>query len=79
MRAIIVERQRIGDAAAREGEAGLFCQERDFLGIAEEERMRAVRGEAEASFEQRRDVLCLDRPVGDTAGGVSTSTIGSSQ
>ena len=50
MRAVIVERQPIDDAAAREGEARLALEERDLLRPAEAQRMR--RAIEQAGIEQ---------------------------
>ena len=78
MRAVVVERQRIDDAAAGEGEAGLAGEEREVLRLAQAQRVRrrrsacrrrAGRGRRRRSPGRRR---CGLR-------GVSTSTIGSSQ
>ena len=66
MRAIILERQRIDDAAAREGQAGLPRQERDFLRPAEAQPVRAA--VQQAGREQPGHVGGRDRAIGDAAG-----------
>ena len=65
MRLVVVERQRVGDAAAREGQARLLGQERDLVGRAQPALVMAAREEAavEQALARRR----LHRPVGDAA------------
>jgi hypothetical protein len=46
-------------------------------GLPSEQRVRAAR--EQSGIEQRRHILGRDRSVGDAAGGVATSTMGSSQ
>src|SRR5262249_36842636 len=65
MGAIVVERMRVDDAAAREGEARLPRQKWDAFGPAEMFRMRTA-GE-EPGVEQAPDVRLGDRAVGDAA------------
>ena len=67
MRLVVVERQRIDDAAAREGQPRLPGQERDLVGRAEPALVMAA-GE-EAAVEQAFDVGRLHRAVGDAAIG----------
>ena len=65
VRHVVVERQRIGDADAREGQALLLLQVGDLFGRAEAQRMRAA--VEEAGVEQAGDVLRRHRAVGDAA------------
>ena len=76
MRFVVVERHRIDDAAAREGEPRLLREERDFLGIAE--RQLVLPPERKPASKQASDIAGLDRAVSKAAAAdVSTSTIGS--
>ena len=66
MGAIIIERERIGDAAARKGQAVLALEIGNFLGQPEAQRMwLAVE---EPGIEQAGHVLGRDRAIGDAAG-----------
>ncbi|MNN44994.1 hypothetical protein D3C81_1593070 [compost metagenome] len=62
MRAVVIQRQRVGDADAGKGQALLLLQERDLVGQAVRQRMRAAL--QQASVEQRRHVCRADRSVG---------------
>ncbi|MCY1237955.1 hypothetical protein D9M72_506710 [compost metagenome] len=62
MRAVVIQRQRVGDADAGKGQALLLLQERDLFGQAVRQRMRAAL--QQASVEQRRHVCRADRSVG---------------
>src|SRR6185312_1786316 len=66
MGAIVGKRERIGDAATREGQALLALQVRNFFRQAEAKGM--VGDGAEAGVEQMLDVRGLDRAEGDAAG-----------
>ncbi|MNZ59106.1 hypothetical protein D3C78_771310 [compost metagenome] len=63
--AIILKRQRIGDATTRKCETRLAFQEWDILGWPETEPMLAA-GE-KPCIEERSNVARFDRPVGNTA------------
>ncbi len=66
VRAVVIERQRIGDAHARERQALLVLEIGNLLGEAE---VQAMRGPAEKSAaEEVGGVLRRDRPIGDAAG-----------
>ena len=62
---VVLERARIDDADAGEGEPGLLLEERDVLDEAEGERMLAA--VQHAGIEQAVDIGGLHRPVADTA------------
>ncbi len=64
MRLVILERARIDDAAAREGQAGLLLQPGDFVGEPVRELVLAV---AEHGIEQAVDILQRRRAIGDAA------------
>ena len=63
--AVVLQRQRIGDAAAGEGEACLALEEGDFRGEAMGEPVRAA-GQ-EPGIEQGRHIRGLHRTIGHTA------------
>ena len=68
MRAIIVERARIDDAAAREGQPRLPLQERDLLGRAERRgMMRRRRGSRRRTGRRRRPARPARRRCGPAA------------
>ena len=62
--AIVVERARIDDAAAREGQPRLPLEPGDVLGRAEPQRVRAV---GEDGVEQALGIARRDRAIGDAA------------
>ena len=66
VRDVVVERDGIGDADAREGEALLLREVGMLLGEAERERVRLAL--EESGVEQAGDVGGVDRAVGDAAG-----------
>ena len=66
MRLVVVERQRVGDAAAREGQARLLGEERDLVGLAERQRLCWPPVRKPAS-NRRWHVLGRHRPIGDAA------------
>ncbi len=63
MRDVIVGRERIDEAAAREGKARLSCEVGQGLWVAEAERM--IPAVEETGTEEAIDVGRLDRAVGD--------------
>ncbi|MNT43030.1 hypothetical protein D3C72_1794810 [compost metagenome] len=66
MRAVVVQRQRIGNTNAGEGQALLLLQERNLIGQAVRQRMRAAL--QQAGTEQRRHIRRADRAIGHAAG-----------
>ena len=67
MRLVVLERARIDDPDAGEGEAGLFLEEGDVLDEAEGEGMLAT--VQHARIEQAVDIGGFHRPISDTALG----------
>jgi hypothetical protein len=67
MRLVVLERARIDDPDAGEGEAGLFLEEGDVLDEAEGEGMLAT--VQYARIEQAVDIGGFHRPISDTALG----------
>jgi hypothetical protein len=67
MRAVVFQRQRIDDAASREGQARLARKIGNFLRPAQPQRVRATR--QHAGLDQPRDVGEAHRTVRDTAVG----------
>jgi hypothetical protein len=65
MRLVVLERARIDDPDAGEGEAGLFLEEGDVLDEAEGEGMLAT--VRHARIEQAVDIGGFHRPISDTA------------
>ena len=63
MGAIVVERERIDDAAAREGQPGLALEPRNLVGKAMRERMRAAVGQR--GVEHTGGIVRRDRTIGD--------------
>ncbi len=63
---VILQRQRVGDADAGEGQALLALEIFDFLGQAVAQRMCLAL--VETGIEQAGNIACLDRAIGDTTG-----------
>ena len=66
MRLVVVERQRIGDAAAGEGQPGLLLEERDFLGHAHDA-ARACRRRGNPTSNRLGTSPGVDRAIGNAA------------
>src|SRR5690606_27334916 len=66
MNAVVVERQRIDDPAARKGEPSLVLQPRDSGSRPHSEAMACPI--EESGFEKLLDVSDRDGPIGDAAG-----------
>src|SRR5690554_880375 len=67
MRLIILQRYRVGNATAGEGEAGLARQERKVLRSAKEEGMGGGAAGGKVMIKQRGDVRLPDRAIGNAA------------